>query len=92
MHAVLPALPEFHDFRSDAVAAPSWGHRDLVLVGEATRHLGELVIELGARTDRARLLRGPRTQLRAPGAHGPIREYLLGADLADWALYVCLAT
>ncbi len=30
---VLPAPPEFHDFRSDAVAAPSWG-TDLVLVGE----------------------------------------------------------
>ena len=48
---VFSALPEFHLVGRDAVAAPVRRHRDLLGVGEARRHLGQLVDQRGAGVD-----------------------------------------
>ncbi len=71
-------------------ATPSWGHRDLVLVGgdASPRRAGYRA----GRENRPGDCCVPTHSSCAASGRMDQYEYLLGADLADWALYVCLAT
>ena len=60
---VFPALPELDDVGRDAVPAPVRRHGDLLGVGEAGRHLAELIDQRRTRGDRPGLMRRPRPQL-----------------------------